>query len=283
MPVTRRVKIGIVGGVFAGMLGVAGIGSYTIYTEEQSAPGSAFKIVTAAALLEAGLTPSSPATCRSRDNSGDGRVYHNDPPALHNVNATLAWDFAQSCNTGFIALAGRLGDTGLRDTAAKFGLTQEWNVGTPTPDGQPDVPGGGGPDELTSQMIGQGRLQMSPLVMASVAATASAGHFRQPRIVAADLIDGPVVTADGLPPEISGDLRQMMRAAITTGTAHGVISGFGRDSGAKTGSAEVAGQSAANGWFTAFHGHVAVAAVVHNGGHGNTSAGPIVAAVLSTS
>ena len=55
-----------------------------------------------------------------------------------------------------------------------------------------------------------------------------------------------------------------MRSTITTGTAHTVMSGFGPDSGAKTGSAEVAGQDTTNGWFTAFDGHVAAAAIVHD-------------------
>ena len=251
---------------------------------EDSAPGSTFKIVTAAALLEHGMKPSSPAPCRSRDSAGHGgRMYRNDTDSLQNPNASLEWDFAQSCNTGFIAQADQLGGSGLRDTAEQFGLTKEWQVGTPTPDDQPNVPGGGAPDEMTSEMIGQGQLRMSPLVMASVAATASTGKFRQPRIVAQRLIDGPPVTAGGISIQVSKDLRQMMRSTITTGTAQKVMSGFGPDSGAKTGSAEVAGQSTTNGWFTAFAGHVAAAAIVHDAGHGNTTAGPIVAAVLSAS
>jgi len=247
---------------------------------DDTAPGSTFKIVTAAALLEHGMTPSSPAECKAEDNYGTGRMYHNDTPGPHNAQATLAWDFAQSCNTGFIRQAGRLPGSALRDTAAQFGLTEAWNAGTPVH--QPDVPGGGGPDELTSEMIGQGQLRMSPLIMASVAATASTGAFRQPRIVAADLIDGPVAAPAGLPRGVSGELRQMMRGAITSGTA-GAMSGFGPDSGAKTGSAEIDGQDTTNGWFAAYAGHVAAAAVVHDAGHGNTTAGPMVAAVLRAS
>ena len=74
----------------------------------------------------------------------------------------------------------------------------------------------------------------------------------------------------------------MMRGAITSGTA-GAMSGFGPDSGAKTGSAEIDGQDTTNGWFAAYAGHVAAAAVVHDAGHGNTTAGPMVAAVLRAS
>lgn len=246
---------------------------------ERSAPGSTFKIVTAAALLEHHMTPSSPAPCNPEANYDNGRMYHNDTPALHNAHATLEWDFAQSCNTGFIAQAGSLPGSALRDTAAQFGLTERWSIGTPAE--QPSVPGGGGPDEMTSEMLGQGQLTMSPLIMASVAATASTGTFRQPRIVAKSLIDGPVAAPVNLAPGISGELCQMLRSAITTGTAHNVMSGFGPNSGAKTGSAQINGQDTTNGWFTAYSGHIATAAIVHDAGHGNTTAGPIVAAVLS--
>jgi hypothetical protein len=246
---------------------------------DNAAPGSTFKIVTSAALLQHGLTPSSPAKCINGANYGYGKAYKNDSN-MNNPDATLKWDFARSCNTGFISQAGKLGGSGLVDAAARFGLTQPWNIGTASQD--PSVPGGTG-DELTSEMIGQGRIQASPLIMASVAATARTGDFHQPRIVAKSLIDGPIAKAPGIPSSVSADLRLMMRAAITNGTASGVMSGFGPDSGAKTGSAEADTSVKPNGWFTAYAGDVAAAAVVHSGGHGNQSAGPIVAAVLRAS
>lgn len=239
------------------------------------APGSTFKIVTAAALLEHGMTRHTSAPCLNGKNYLNGRIYHNDSGVRDDPNADLDSDFAVSCNTGFITQAGRLGPDGLRATAAQFGLTQKWNVGTPCTD--PAVPGGTG-DQLTSQMIGQGSLQMSPLIMASVAATARDGSFHQPRIVAKSLLDGPVAKAEGLSSGVSSQLRQMMHGVLTHGTGVGVMSGS--DAGAKTGSAEVDGQAATNGWFTAYSGHIAAAAMVQDAGHGNSSAGPIVAAVL---
>ncbi len=239
------------------------------------APGSTFKIVTAAALLHSGMTRTSPAPCVNGTGMPDHRAYHNDSGVPDKKSADLDWDFAVSCNTGFITQAGRLGSSGLRDTAADFGLTQPWNVGTPCTD--PDVPGGAD-DELTSEMIGQGQLRMSPLIMASVAATARDGSFHQPRIVAKSLLSGPVATAPGVSPGVSSQLRKMMHSVIGYGTGVGVLSGA--DAGAKTGSAEVDGQAATNGWFTAFRGHVAAAAIVVDAGHGNSSAGPIVASVL---
>jgi hypothetical protein len=250
-----------------------------IALQDNAAPGSTFKIVTSAALLQHGMTPSSSAKCVNGANYGYGKPYKNDDN-MNNPGATLKWDFAKSCNTGFISQAGTIGSSGLVDAAAQFGLTQTWNIGTVSRDAK--VPGGSG-DEFTSEMIGQGQIEASPLVMASVAATARTGDFHQPRIVAKSLIDKPVAKASGIPSQTSLYLRQMMRAAITNGTATGVMSGFGPDSGAKTGSAETDTSAEPNGWFTAYDGGVAAAAVVHSGGHGNQSAGPIVAAVLRAS
>jgi hypothetical protein len=246
---------------------------------DKAAPGSTFKVVTSAALLERNMTPTSAAPCRNGANYLTGRAYHNDG-GMNNPGADLDWDFRNSCNTGFITQAGRLGPSGLLDTAGQFGLTQGWNVGTPAND--PHVPGGTD-DELTSEMIGQGQLEMTPLVMASVAATARTGDFHQPRIVDPALINGPIAKAPGISSAVSHELRRMMHDTIASGTASGVMSGFGSDSGAKTGSAEVDGAANPNGWFCAYSGHVAAAAVVHGGGHGNASAGPIVAAVLRAS
>lgn len=252
-------------------------GDVDLALQDQAAPGSTFKVVTAAALIQkGGLSPQSSAPCVNGANYLQGRAYKNEND-MNNPHATLDWDFAESCNTGFIKQAGLLGSSGLVDTAADFGLTQHWNIGTPI--NQASVPGGTG-DELTSEMIGQGQLLLNPLFMASVAATAKTGSFHQPHIVATGLIDGRIATAAGVSPRTSQYLRSMMRSAVTYGTAQGVMAGFGSDTGAKTGSAEIDGAAEPNGWFLGYHDDVAASAVVHGGGHGNASAGPIVAAVL---
>lgn len=244
--------------------------------QEKAAPGSTFKIVTSAALLEHGMSPRSASPCIEGYAVHGQRAMHNDD-AMNNPGASLLWDFKESCNTGFTRHAPEIGSSGLLHAAAQFGLDQTWNVGTPAAD--PSVPGGSG-DELTAEMIGQGRVQLSPLTVASIAATARQGSFHQPHIVAPSMIEGKLATAPGIPSGVSASLRTMMHATVTNGTATGVMNGLGSDSGAKTGSAEVDGQATANGWFTAYAGHVAAAAVVEDAGHGNTSAGPIVARVL---
>jgi hypothetical protein len=246
------------------------------------APGSTFKIVTSTALLKAGVSPSQPAPCPATANFQNGKMFHN-VESSSDPSATFQRDFAISCNTGFIKLAGNLDASSVPKAAQTYyGFGQTWNVGVSAYDGS--VPGGTG-DEMTEEMIGQGRIQMSPLTMASVAATVENGTFHQPRIVSPKLLDGALATApSSLPSGVRAGLRSMMNLTARFGTAATAMSGVqGSGAGAKTGSAEVGGQSTPNGWFTAYRGNVAAAGLVIEGGHGGDSAGPIVAAVLKAS
>ncbi|MEU3458635.1 penicillin-binding transpeptidase domain-containing protein [Streptomyces sp. NPDC006733] len=245
-----------------------------------AAPGSTFKVVTATALLKAGITPGTKVPCKAHDNIHQGKMYKNVEKE-GNLQATFAWDFANSCNTAFITQADKVpGDT-LASTARNvYGLGQEWQIGVKSLDSS--VPGGSG-DELTSEMIGQGRITASPLDMASVAATARSGRFHQPRIVAADLIPNrPSISTTPLSSGVKSSLQQMMRQTAQSGTAATAMSGVQGTVGAKTGSAED-GEGQPNGWFLAYRDDVAASAIVQNGGHGGDSAGPIVAAVLKAS
>ncbi|WP_161302023.1 penicillin-binding transpeptidase domain-containing protein [Streptomyces sp. SID4948] len=248
--------------------------------QDPQAPGSTFKIVTSTALLNAGLTPGSPSPCRSGDNVNNGKPYTNVTP--DKPDATLQWDFEQSCNTGFIRQVNHIRSTTLTTTGANyFGLGPAWYVGTSTDDGS--IPGGTG-DELTSEMIGQGQVLMTPLNMASVAATVREGVFHQPTILQdSGLIEHRTqIGTTPLPSGVRQELQQMMHGTVTEGTAASVMSGLSGKVGAKTGSAED-GNVQPNGWFTAYRDHVAAAGIVLGGGHGNSSAGPIVAAVLGAS
>lgn len=242
------------------------------------APGSTFKVVTAATLLEKGVTPGQSVPCKQNDNYNNGKMFHNVEKS-QNLSATFAWDFENSCNTGFISLAGKLSESSVPTVAHDvFGFGQTWNVGVGAFDGK--VPGGSG-DEMTSEMIGQGQIQMSPLNMASVAATARTGLFHQPVIVAPSLIGEPIAKAGrALSPNADASLRSLMRLTAQQGTATTAMRGLtGTYLGAKTGSAE-AGTEQPNGWFLAYRDDVAASGVVLQGGHGGDSAGPIVADVL---
>jgi hypothetical protein len=249
----------------------------------QLAPGSTMKIITASTLLEKGLaSPGEPLACPATVNYDQGQIFHNSEHTS-NLQATFAGDFASSCNTAFISLTGRISDSALTTEARDvFGIGPEWNTGISTFDGS--VPGGSG-DEKAAEMIGQGKIEMNPLNMASIAATARTGYFHQPVIVDPDLIDGSIAKSSrALNSTAAQQLRTMMHLTATSGTAAPAMRGVsGTYVGAKTGSAEVGGQEKPNGWLTAYRDDVAAAGVVQEGGHGVDSAGPIVAAILKAS
>ncbi|MFC4513289.1 penicillin-binding transpeptidase domain-containing protein [Streptomyces ehimensis] len=242
-----------------------------------TAPGSTMKIVTSALLLEQGkAAPAKSLPCPK--NATYGMTFHNVENS-ENPRATFAQDFAASCNTAFISFAGQLSDSALADEARDvFGIGLDWKAGVPTFDGRVPTDSGAG---RAAALIGQGRVQMSPLNMASIAATVREGSFHQPYFVDPSL-DGRQLAraARPLAPGAARDLRSMMRLTAVSGTGSRAMAGLGGEIGAKTGSAEVDGQTAPNGWFAAYRDDVAAAAVVPQGGHGGDSAGPVVAAVL---
>ncbi|MFC9467153.1 penicillin-binding transpeptidase domain-containing protein [Streptomyces coelicoflavus] len=243
------------------------------------APGSTMKIITAAMLIDNGVTSmNGPAPC-TESAVWQSQKFHNLTGMKPNESATLANTFMRSCNTGFIKLIDEVSDSSLTQEAQeRFGLGQNnWQTGIVSFDGS--VPASPGPDRAANA-IGQGQVQMNPLNMASVTATAITGDFHQPYLVPFNLDDRKPATAKGLPKSTASQLKQMMRLTATQGTAVNAMSGVRGDIGAKTGSAEVDGNEVSDSWFTGFRDDVAAAAMVEGGGHGGDAAGPIVADVL---
>ncbi|MEU9028752.1 penicillin-binding transpeptidase domain-containing protein [Streptomyces sp. NPDC048383] len=247
------------------------------------APGSTMKIVTAAMLLEKGLVAADkPAECAPTV-SWEGKSFRNlNGFSLQNQNFSTS--FARSCNTAFIGLIDQVDDNGALPREAKdvFGIGLDWKAGVVTQDGS--VPVTSGP-AAAAEYIGQGTIQMNPLNLASITATARTGVFRQPVVVKASLDGRTLATASRpLQPGVSAQLVRMMKqTAAPGGTAAAAMASVpGSDKGAKTGSAEVDGASSPDSWFTGFSGDLAAAAMVEGGGHGGDSAGRIVAGVLTS-
>ncbi|MFJ7629232.1 penicillin-binding transpeptidase domain-containing protein [Streptomyces sp. NPDC097595] len=238
------------------------------------APGSTWKIVTSSALLlKNAVTPDTVVDCPKYLTVG--KEFHNvETSEFH--GATFQKDFMESCNTAFIGLRGKLGDAETGDVARTyFGVGQEWHVGIPSYDGSVPVPKD--ETEKAAAMIGQGRIQANPLIMASVTATATSGRFHQPTILPGTE-DKTSTTA--LPRSVVAQLNTMMRATVTGGTAQ-VLADLPGGLGAKTGTAEVSEDEPNNGWLVARRGNVAVACVVEQGVTGGGSAGPILHRLLS--
>jgi cell division protein FtsI/penicillin-binding protein 2 len=242
-------------------------------------PGSTFKVLTSSALFAKGLTPSSPATCPATIDV-DGEVFHNaegDAPV-----STLAQAFTESCNTAFIGLATQhLAAADFPAVAELYGLQRTPQLGVPAfmdniikPTGQ---------TELAADAIGQGTVTFSALGMATVAAAIDSGVVRAPRLV--DGAPDDTIASAPLPSATVADLRTMMAAVVTSGTAAG--QGLPAGTYAKTGTAEYGTGSASklkiDGWLMGFRGNVAFAIVTHNtgGGNGGPVNGPIIARFLN--
>lgn len=243
------------------------------------APGSTFKVITASTVLETGkLKPSSPLDCPKNISVG-GLTFHN-VDNMEIKQATMANDFAASCNTAFISTGSFVPDGAVESEARDvFGIGLDWNVGVASFDGKV-------PPATTSAkamtFIGQGTVQMNPLTMASVAATARTGSFHQPYLVPQSVDNRAFAhAARPLPATVDAELRSMMKLTAQAGTAQPAVGSLSGDVGAKTGTAEVDGQSKPNSWFLAYRDDVAAAAVVPKSGEGYKFAGPIVAAILA--
>lgn len=245
------------------------------------APGSTMKVITASMLIEKGLASMDEKhPCPKYFSYGGWKFQNLDKFQIK--DGTFRASFARSCNTAFISQAPELKNDDLtRHAQEVFGLgMNDWQVGVPTFDGaipvQKDAPMG-------ASLIGQGGVRMNPLNMASVSATVKAGVFHQPYLVPPEVDGRKLATAArSLSPGTLAQLRELMSYTATSGTAAEAMAGVGGDRGAKTGSAEVDGQKKPNGWFTAYRGDLAAAGVVQEGGHGGSTAGPIVAALLKS-
>jgi cell division protein FtsI/penicillin-binding protein 2 len=244
------------------------------------APGSTFKVVSALALLRNGLTPQASVSC-SQSVVVDGKRFENygDYPADGYGRITLERAVAESCNTAFINARGRLQRDDLAEAAESLGLGTDFDLGFPAYFGQ--VPPPESRTEAAADLIGQGRVQASPLTMASVAASVAAG-----RTVVPHLVEGFAPEAEPAVPLTGSEaraLRRLMRAVVTGGSGS-VLAGLG-DVGAKTGTAEhgeprPGGDLPTHAWMIATRGDLAVAVFAESGESGSGTAGPVLADFL---
>ncbi|MEU6402976.1 penicillin-binding transpeptidase domain-containing protein [Streptomyces sp. NPDC046985] len=243
------------------------------------APGSTMKVITSSLLIDKGIAAADkPHPCPKTFRYG-GWTFHNDDD-FEIKDGTLKASFARSCNTAFVSQAGKLKDDDLTKQAQQvFGLSMDdWSIGVPSFDGAVPVQSAA---QMAASLIGQGGVRMNPLNMASVASTIASGRFHQPYLVSPSVDHRTLATASRtLSAGTLAQVREMMRYTAASGTAAEAMAGLGPDYGAKTGSAEVDGQTKPNGWFTAYRGDLAAAGVVQAGGHGGDTAGPIVASLL---
>jgi cell division protein FtsI/penicillin-binding protein 2 len=255
-----------------------GNGGLNLATYGRMPPGSTFKTIDSLALLRKGLTPSSTVPCTDAI-TVDGKKFTNDsdypPGATGDVSLTTA--VANSCNTAMISQRDKLSHDELASAAATLGFGVDHDTGFPAYFGQ--VPPAASETEKAADMIGQGKVLASPMVMASVIGAIQSGRSTVPRLIA-----GTGVKPAGTPLSASEDaaLRDIFRAVVTRGTGAGLADIPGKPVIAKTGTAEFdrGGQRLTHAWMIAAQGDLAVAVYVDEGKTGAETAGPIVEGFL---
>jgi cell division protein FtsI/penicillin-binding protein 2 len=272
------------GDVLAAASGPGGGGMSTA-TLGLYAPGSTFKVASSLALLRAGLTPDSTVTCPETA-TVDGRSFQNYPgyPAEALGDITLRTAVAESCNTAFLTAAGTAPQEALADAAASLGLVPDADLGFAATLGEVPAEATGGTDHAAS-MIGQARVQATPLGMATVAASVAAGARVTPRLLLGTAGETATPAPDPAQPLTTAEadaLRSMMRAVVTEGGGDFLQDVPGPEVIAKSGTAQYgAGDDLQNhAWMIAAQGDLAVAVFVETGDFGSTTSGPLLEAFL---
>ncbi len=277
-------------------------------------PGSIFKIVTAAAMLDSSVVdPDEPFYCQGylhrpdrwrcaiflRDGVGHGEV-------------TLLDAIAQSCNVYFFHHAGQLGPGPLVEWASRFGFGRHTGIDLPgeasgaLPNPQSIRLSEGRPwrdADTQSLAIGQGSLRVTPVqVVCMLAAIANGGSLVTPHVVAdlglpelgdgqstadlADLADDPIHLEPprpipGLDARALATIREGLNRVVAdpSGTAHGTVYLDSVRIAGKTGTAQTGPGRAGQAWFAGYvpadAPKLAFVVVLEHAGDAAETAGPV--------
>ena len=229
-------------------------------------PGSTFKVVTAAAALYDGVRPQTQFSCPARIRVGEQQIQNAGAAGYGRVPFREA--FAKSCNTTFARLGMRVGPAQLTRVAERFGFNTELDFALPAAGGSFPTPQS--EPELARAAIGQARIQVSPLHMASVAAAVRTGVYRPPTLLGDDVQDA----GQPIGPVARRQLHDLMREVVRSGT--GTAAQLpGVPVAGKTGSAEFSSGDETHAWFIGYTDEVAFAVVVERGGGGGAVAAPV--------
>jgi peptidoglycan glycosyltransferase len=260
-------------------------------------PGSTFKVVTAAAALENGVTVEtqipSPVVLDLPQTTAGLRNFGGS--SCTGETSTLPDAMRISCNTAFGALGLQLGDDTLREQAEKFGFG-DTDLRVPTRVADSRFPDEANPPQTAQSAIGQFDVRVTPLQMAMVAAgVANDGEVMRPysvqEVQAPDLSvvrsARPDVLSRAVSTEVADQLTAMMELVVDDGSGRRAQIDGVRVAG-KTGTAQHAQGRPPHAWFIGFapadDPQVAVAVVVEDGGSlGSEATGGALAAPIASS
>lgn len=247
-------------------------------------PGSTFKVVTAAALLEsATVTAEEPFHCQGYLHQPDRQrcqIYVRQ--GVGHGEVAIADALAVSCNVYFFHFAGQMGPRALVDWAGQFGFGRPTGVDLPgeaagllpSPENMGRIEGHAWRTADTQSMaIGQGSLTATPLqVLRMMAAVANGGKLVTPYVACGAGVSpakaaetaapqelalqeaSQRATSVGLSPHTQQVLRESLRRVVTDteGTAHAALSATSLSVAGKTGTAETGEGRASHAWFAGY-------------------------------
>jgi penicillin-binding protein 2 len=282
----------------------------------QYPPGSIFKIVMAAALLDT-RTLSGQESISCHGTFPFGRRVFRDWKAGGHGQVDLTKALAESCDVYFYKVGNQLGIDPIASYARQFGLGQKTGIALPSERSglvpssewkrkvkrEPWYPG-----ETISISIGQGFLTVTPIQMARMASmVATNGRVVQPRLLKASRVrrTGNLkeeatssIEQIAISPHIFTQITKGLAAVVLKGTAQKAKSQLVSIAG-KTGTAQVValkpdGDKDKNkepqkefrdhAWFIAFapveQPQIAVAVLVEHMGHGGSAAAPLAKTLI---
>lgn len=280
-------------------------------------PGSTFKVVTAAAaLMEKAIDPDEELFCPGYYRYGN-RTYRDWKRSGHG-KVNLFKGIVESCDVYFYQAGERTGIDGLSRWAFDLGLGKKTGIDLPG-ELEGLIPTSGWkkrvkkepwfPGETLSAAIGQGFVLLTPIQMVSLYSTiARKGLLIEPHVVSRiESVTGQVMEEksleikrrSGVSQEVFNRIVEALVGVVENdkGTGRGIRTRGFKIAG-KTGTAQVVRLEEWRGkkekdipwelrdhaWFAAFapydNPEVAIAVVVEHGGHGSSSAGPVVARFL---
>jgi len=233
-------------------------------------PGTAFTIVSAAALLSDGLTASTKISCENSFTVG-GQTFTSGGTG---EEKSFSADFADGCGTAFAGVSERLSPSQFDQVVTAFGIGANWSP-APVPLFSGSAPSATGEAALAAETVGQGNVRVSPLSMAMVAAEVDSGSWHAPQVIggATDPVSKPGVAID---PSVMSALRSLMRSAVSSGAAQAAnIPGapvYGQVGLVRSGSGWMS-------WFVGYRGNVAFT-VIESGRTAELSAAALAGAFL---
>lgn len=268
-------------------------------------PGSIFKIITAAAALQADKKLADfQINCRGEEKFGHSIIHCYDGKSHGNVDMNSA--FAKSCNVYFSELGVKVGADKLIDMANAFGFNKDIGLSLEYSQSKFPLTENAEEMEIVETAFGQGKTLVTPLFMAMVtSAVANNGMMMQPYVVDHSLTPSggvrnrtlPVKLNQAISPELAEELKTLMCGVVENGTATRAAfsvsgtagnydkneSGASVSKGAYSGEIKVAGKTGTaenpqgddHAWFVAFapadDPKIAVAVLLENAGKGSNA------------